>query len=112
MAGGGLHCGRNHLPLRHPQGRVWDSSISEKVVWSGVRQSANKAATEKTYLSEAAPLSRWESWSRSSFCSDIAQRRLRSGILAPGSGSCVLSTTSWASSRIPHRAKQVTENAT
>jgi hypothetical protein len=46
--------------------------------------------------------------SKFSFCLDIAQGRPRKGTLAPDSGSCTPSMTSWASSRTPLRAEELT----
>ena len=49
-----------------------------------------------------------ESLSKFSFCLDIAQWRPRRGILVPGSGSCTLLMTRWASSPITRRAEELT----
>ena len=48
------------------------------------------------------------SLSRSSSYWGIALWRPRSGILAPGSGSCMLSMTSWASSQMLVRGEELT----
>ena len=52
------------------------------------------------------------SLSRFSSCWDIALWRPRKGTLAPGSGSCTLSMTSWASSQKLRRAEELTANPT
>src|ERR1700692_4792726 len=53
-----------------------------------------------------------ESLSKFSFCLDIALWRPQKDTSAPGSGSCTLSTTNWASSQMPHRAEELTANET
>ena len=99
-------------------GTVWGSGISEKVVWWVVRQCARKAAIDKVapmtfgvpvHGSAIQPV---ESWSKSSSCLDIALSRPRNDILALGRGSCMRSTTSWASSRMQRQAEEVTLNPT
>jgi hypothetical protein len=90
-------------------GTAWSSRISEKVVGWVVRQCARKAAIDKALpMTLAVPAQGCvaqpvESLKKSNFCSHIARRRRRKRILAPGSGSCMRSTTSWRRSRIPRR---------
>jgi site-specific recombinase XerD len=99
-------------------GTVWGSGISEKVVWWAVRQCARKAAIDKV-----APHDLRRTCARLchaaggeleqiQFLLGIALWRPRSGILAPGSGSCTPSMTNLASSQKLHRAEELTANAT
>ena len=53
-----------------------------------------------------------ESLSRSSSCLGIGRWRPRNGTLAPGSGSCTPSMTSWASSQTLRQVEEVTANQT
>ena len=97
---------------------IGDQGSAKKVVWWVVRQCAKKAAIDKVAPHDlrrtCARLchATGGELSRSSSCWGIARWRPRNGILAPGRGSCTLSTISWASGRMPVRGEEVTENAT